>query len=726
MKGDTSELFEFNKMWLTFGLIIGIATAWVIKMIIQKEIKIQRTPLDIPILLFVLSQVISTILSWDPHVSIWGYYSRFNGGLLSILGYIFLYYAFVSNLHLFSSIKRILKIALAGGLIVALWGLPSHFGYDPTCLVFRGTLDVACWTADFQPKVRIFSTLGQPDWLAAYLTILIPIALGFAFIKMRATEERSKKIIKRIIAFKKGPGVYLALALLFYIDLLWTSSRSGFLAAIIPLFIFIAFLVYNQWKKVKANYKTFAYKNSPAFVFTASLILITFLMGQPFSSLNKMSLPGILENAKKAKVEQPKTETQEKNSVKTEGGTDSTKIRLIVWKGAFEAWKNNPIVGTGVETFAFAYYKHRPAEHNLVSEWNFLYNKAHNEYLNFLTTTGILGLGTYLAMIGIFLWKAVKKTVRTKEINNTYFISISLLAAYVSILITNFFGFSVVNVNIFFFLIPAFFFTVTESLPDKFFSFGKPLKKDADKLSILQIGGGITVAITGIFAIATLINFWSADRSYALGSNLTKTGAYQQGYQLLNEAVKKRPNEPVFQDELAMSSAIMAVVAASQKQENGEAATGSAELAQKFAEEAINTSNKVVNAHPKNVVFRKTQVRIYYTLSQMNPAFMPMAVEGIKKAYELAPTDANVSYNYGVLTGQNKELEKAIEILKKTVELKPDYRDAYYALGVFYNQLSKEKNSLELKKMGNDQMNFILENINPEDKEAKDALNVWN
>src|SRR5205085_2786461 len=96
--GDTSELFEFNKMWLTFGLSITIGAAWIAKMIVQKQIRIQRTPLDVLILLFLLSQIISTIHSLDPYVSWWGYYSRFNGGLLSTICYIFLYYAFVSNL----------------------------------------------------------------------------------------------------------------------------------------------------------------------------------------------------------------------------------------------------------------------------------------------------------------------------------------------------------------------------------------------------------------------------------------------------------------------------------------------------------------------------------------------------------------------------------------------------------------------------------------------------
>ena len=72
-------------------------------------------------------------------------------------------------------IKKSFYAILSSALLVVLWGLPSHFGYDPTCLLFRGTFDVSCWTSDFQPKIRIFSTLGQPDWMAAYLAALLPL-----------------------------------------------------------------------------------------------------------------------------------------------------------------------------------------------------------------------------------------------------------------------------------------------------------------------------------------------------------------------------------------------------------------------------------------------------------------------------------------------------------------------------------------------------------------------
>ena len=81
------------------------------------------------------------------------------------------------------------------------------------------------------------------------------------------------------------------------------------------------------------------------------------------------------------------------------GGTESGEIRKIVWRGAVEIYKNYPLLGSGPETFAYSYYNFRPQEHNLVSEWDFLYNKAHNEYLNYLATVGIIGTTAYLILI---------------------------------------------------------------------------------------------------------------------------------------------------------------------------------------------------------------------------------------------------------------------------------------------------------------------------------------
>src|SRR3989337_1474981 len=98
------ELFEFNKMMVTYAITVVVVTAWIVRMVSERGIRIARTPPNIPILLFFLSQFISALYSIDPHVSWFGYYSRFNGGMWSIISYALLYFALVSTAE--SGIRR--------------------------------------------------------------------------------------------------------------------------------------------------------------------------------------------------------------------------------------------------------------------------------------------------------------------------------------------------------------------------------------------------------------------------------------------------------------------------------------------------------------------------------------------------------------------------------------------------------------------------------------------
>src|SRR3989344_7426246 len=123
------ELFEYNKMMLTYGLTIVITTCWLLKMTRQNNWQLPRTPLDIPLFLFLISQIVSTIFSIDRHVSVFGYYSRFNGGLLSTLSYILLYYAFIANFPK-EKLGTLLKSVLSSAVLVSLYAVAEHFGID--------------------------------------------------------------------------------------------------------------------------------------------------------------------------------------------------------------------------------------------------------------------------------------------------------------------------------------------------------------------------------------------------------------------------------------------------------------------------------------------------------------------------------------------------------------------------------------------------------------------
>ena len=123
----TSELFEFNKMIVVYLFTILIITAWLARMIIEKEYIFKRTFLDIPLLVFITSQVLSTLVSIDMRTSIFGYYSRFHGGLLSTLSYLLLYWSFVSNMSPQATISSIYSL-LASAILVSIYAILQKLG----------------------------------------------------------------------------------------------------------------------------------------------------------------------------------------------------------------------------------------------------------------------------------------------------------------------------------------------------------------------------------------------------------------------------------------------------------------------------------------------------------------------------------------------------------------------------------------------------------------------
>ncbi|MGI8420152.1 MAG: O-antigen ligase family protein [Candidatus Levyibacteriota bacterium] len=777
--GDTSELFELNKMWLTFGITIIVGLAWGTKMILQKRITIQRTPLDIALLLFLLSQIISSIFTLDAHISWWGYYSRFNGGLLSTLYYVLLYYAFASNLSLkalgekikfslpiyftglgilavafliilgiggqdaFSAqirpaimalgmvgaliffiwsfqgsiLEKVLFITLNAGLLTALWGFPAHFGFDPTCQLFQGKFDVSCWTEAFQPKDRTFSTLGQPAWLAAYMAMLTPIAMAYA---LRYAQKRFLKLFV----------IFSLLTIFFYISLLFSNTRAAFYGFWIADLLFWGVIFTKNYFPRQLLFRGFA-------LFTVVFFICNFLFNTPIGQLNKFTLSQ-LTNHKIATL----PETISGSSAAAPNVTDSGDIRLLVWQGALKIWENNPLFGTGVETYAFDYYKYKSPAHNLTSEWDYLYNKAHNEYLNYLATTGIFGLGTYLAFLGIFLfgvarWLWFGKTASpdhqaAKQSSPPHFDTLvitGLVTGWISILITNFFGFSVVIMNIYLFLIPLFVFAIAGILKeDHIFTFPQD-DTATEKHSLApsnpyQWTGIIILIILAGWMEIGLIIFRQADIAYALGNNLDKIGNYGQATPSLLQASQAIPDEPVYKDELSVNLAAISAALYAQKDTTDAAKT---------ANTAIAMSNEVVTNHPNNVVYWKNRVRLFYTLSTADTANqgadMEQAVKAIDTAKQLAPTDAKVAYNQAVLYGQIGQAQQSVTMLENTIKLKPDYVDAYVTLGVFYHQLAVDKNSNVVKpdyqKKAISTYEYILKNLAPNDKAVKKSLEQW-
>ncbi|MDO8638940.1 MAG: O-antigen ligase family protein [Candidatus Daviesbacteria bacterium] len=617
---QTSELFEFNKMIFVYFLTIIITTCWFLKTINDKRLTLKTTPLDIPLLIFLGANILSTIFSIDPHISIWGYYSRSNGGLLSLVSYLLLYWALVSNFTKDDALN-FLKSAIFGGVVVALWAIPEHFGVSPSCLILNQQFNAGCWVQDVQ--ARVFATLGQPNWLSAYLTMLIFPAFYFLL-----TSTKKSSII-----------LYSIFLILFYTAFTFTYSRGATLGLLGGMVVFLGGFLYvhlkggklNQWKSILIVLSVF--------------ILINLLFGSAltnFKLLNKFAPP-----SRPSLI----TATKPSGTQLENGGTESGQIRLIVWQGALKIFQAYPILGSGVETFAYSYYQYRPVAHNLTSEWDFLYNKAHNEFLNYLATTGIVGFLSYFIVIIMFIIIILKK----KNL-----LGFGLLASYISYLIQNFFGFSVVITALFFYLFPVLAFIITDS--------GQTHRSAPTFLNFIykhtKIAQIIVLIIAGILLITLTKNFL-ADIYYTQGLRYENTSP-GKAYNRFLTASSLNSSEPLYKSELAFSVASSAV--ALEKQD----ATASANL----KDLAEKQTDLLLLEHPRNTSLFRTAIRTYYQLSALNPSFVDKTLKTLDQTIKLSPTDPKLLFNKAIILSASGKKQEAILTLEQTIELKPNYLEA--------------------------------------------------
>lgn len=172
-------------------------------------------PLAVPVLIYALVFIFTTFTSIVPHVSFWGSYQRLQGTYTN-LSYIILFALIVTTMRRREQVERVVTISIITGLVVALYGVVQHLGHDP--LPWKG--DVVS---------RVASTMGNAIFVAAYLIMIVPLALYrivTGINTMRQTATHQTAIVARPVS---DIGWSLAYLLLFIgtITLLVTAILFG-------------------------------------------------------------------------------------------------------------------------------------------------------------------------------------------------------------------------------------------------------------------------------------------------------------------------------------------------------------------------------------------------------------------------------------------------------------------------------------------------------------------
>ena len=248
------------------------------------------------IVIYLILIMISTALSSNVKTSLYGRIFR-EEGLFAISAYILL---FLFSSRYYQKSNKHINFYLISVSIVALYGIIQYFGLDPIPRDFMR----------YKWSGRAFSTIGNPNFLGAYLVLALPIFM-FLYIHLK----------KSILLF---------ITLLTYFCLLCTSSRGAW----IGFFISVVTLVYYVHK--------LQYSRKHLLLTLGFMVAITILFNLYNDNAFVNRLLSIFGDMNKVVVQTPDLE---------EAGSS----RIFIWTRVLEMIKNKPLWGVGLETLDMAF-----------------------------------------------------------------------------------------------------------------------------------------------------------------------------------------------------------------------------------------------------------------------------------------------------------------------------------------------------------------------------------
>lgn len=291
---------------------------------------------------------------------------------------------------------------------------------------------------------------------------------------------------------------------------------------------------------------------------------------------------------------------------------------------------------------------------------------------------------------------------------NLWILTLGLFAGWLSILVTNFFGFSVVVVQLFFYLIPAIIFVILKEDKDQIQTNYLPLTNNYQLVTFnyFQYLAIFFVLLVICYLLFTLGRLWYADMLFAEGYRDARSAQYLSAYKSLSSAINLNPDEPAYYDEFSVTAATLSLAYSQDKE---------ATLSTQLKDVAIASSEKTVSISPNNVNFWKNRTRVFYTLASEDEKYFSEAKMTLLVAKDLSPTDVKIAYNLGLLYDKLGSAEEARKELKRGTTLKADYRDIFFALGLLYERQKQYA-------LARQQYEYILKRINPDDSDVKKKL----
>lgn len=346
--GMTYQGPAFEKqLYFYFWLLIGVVS-WVSKGVITGEMKIRRTPLDIPIGLFWAFVGLSAIFSVDRWHSFWGFFGDPSRGFISVTALALAYFLIMSHFNR----KRFMWMfgsVLASGFLVSIWSVL--------------TLMQVRFLPESIERFAPVSLIGTMTTLGLYLGLLVPLFLTALFLLWKDNSlQKGARYSGTAFAFI---GLALILALIFMI--------YPFVSSLVLLIGLSFFMVYIL-AQIMRPAEQWVWVPMVVFVVVLAIVMIN---GKGF-----------------AKINFPVEVSPNAN---------------LSWQIAKNALKENFLEGVGPANYRHAFSQYRSQEYNLNTLYTIRFDHGKGLIFESLATIGVIGtvlfivLGLSFLSIGLYL-----------------------------------------------------------------------------------------------------------------------------------------------------------------------------------------------------------------------------------------------------------------------------------------------------------------------------------
>jgi tetratricopeptide (TPR) repeat protein len=346
-----------RQMYFYFWLMLGLVS-WVSLGVVKGELRIAKTPLDIPIIIFLVVYGLSAIFSIDKWHSLFGFFGDPSRGFLPVAALVLAYYFFFSHF----TPKRFFAMAIGflfSSLIVIIW----------TIGVVRGLHFMPASWEQYAP----LSLLGSVSALGAYFSLLLPILLTGLFQTSKIQSKIWQALVRGLLGLMVVCVLFLLIALYSYVP--WVALFAG-------MGFFLIFILSqmvrpgDQWVWL------------PMLIFVFILSILMMYQGGGSESLSKARLP-----------------------------VEVAPNLSLSWDIAKGALKENFLIGSGPATYGYNFALYKPETFNQTPFYTVRFYEGSSALFETLTTVGALGMISFVVVVLSFVSIGLYLLTREREQN---------------------------------------------------------------------------------------------------------------------------------------------------------------------------------------------------------------------------------------------------------------------------------------------------------------------